>query len=89
MTLEQDPEEVKDYTLDWGTRRLAASETISTSTWTVPSGITKNSDTSDDTTTTAWLSGGTPGVHYRLTNKVVTSQGRTYVWSVTINWTDL
>jgi hypothetical protein len=90
MALEKDPNEVKDYTLDWGTRRLAAdgSETISTSAWTVPSGITKDSDSDTDTTTTVWLSGGTAGVHYRLTNRVVTNQGRTYDWSITVQVAD-
>ena len=89
MALEKDPDEVKDYQLDWGSRRLADSETISTSTWIVPSGITKDSDTDTDTTTTIWLSGGTAGVEYRLTNRVVTSQGRTYDWSTVVNVTDL
>ena len=89
MALDKDPNEVKDYTLVWGARRLATSETISTSTWTVPTGITKDTDTDTDTTTTIWLSGGTGGVEYTLTNRVVTSQGRTYDWSITVNVTDL
>ena len=82
--LEKDPNEVKDYALDWGARRLAASETISSSTWIAPEGITVDSDTDTTTTTTVWLSGGTAGVHYTLTNRVVTSQGRTYDWSITV-----
>lgn len=89
MPLEHDPNEVKDYTLNWGTNRLDAGETITTSTWTVPSGITKDSDTDTDTTTTIWLSGGTAGVSYRLTNHVVTSQGREYDWSITVLVTSL
>jgi hypothetical protein len=88
MPLEHDPNDVKDYTLDWGARRLAASETIVTSTWVVPSGITKASDTDTDTTTTVWLSGGTAGVHYTLTNRVTTSQGRTYDWSFVVQVVD-
>lgn len=89
MALEHDPNEVKDYTLDWGARRLATGETISTSTWVVPDGITKDSDTDTDTTTTVWLSGGTAGEHYTLTNRVVTNQGRTYDWSITVQGVDL
>lgn len=88
MPLEQDPNEVKDYTLDWGARRLLEGETINSSTWIVPAGITKNSDSDTDTTTTVWLSGGTAGVHYTLTNRVVTSQGRTYDWSITVQVAD-
>lgn len=87
--LEKDPNEVKDYTLDWGERRLAEGETISTSTWIVPDGITADSDTDTDTTTTVWLSGGTAGEHYRCTNRVTTTQGRTYDWSITVQLGDL
>ena len=81
--LEHDPNDVKDYTLDWS-RRLATDETITTSTWTAAAGITKNSDSDTATTTTVWLSGGTAGEHYRITNHVVTSQGREYDWTITV-----
>lgn len=91
--LAKDPNEVKDYMLDWSGAapgpRLVTGETISTSTWVVPSGITKDSDSNTTTTTTVWLSGGTAGVHYTLTNRVTTSQGRTYDWSITVQLTDL
>jgi hypothetical protein len=89
MALEKDPNEVKDWTLDWGAKRLADAETISTSSWTIPTGITKDSDTDADTTTTVWLSGGTAGVHYTLTNRVTTSQGRTFDWSIVVQVRDL
>lgn len=72
----KDPNAVLDYEIDWSSW-LATSETISTSTWTVPTGITKDSDTHTTTTTTAWLSGGTAGNIYTLTNRIVTNQGRT------------
>lgn len=92
MPLTHDPNEVKDYTLDWSGAapgpRLTAGETITTSTWIVPAGITKTTDTDTDTTTTIWLSGGTAGEHYRITNRVVTNQGRTYDWSITVQVAD-
>lgn len=47
---DKDPDEVLDYQLDWGTR--LGTDTIVTSTWVVPTGITKNSDTHLTTTTT-------------------------------------
>lgn len=71
----KDPDEVLDYEIDW-TARLAG-DTISTSTWTVPSGITKNSDTSAASTTTIWLSSGTIGTSYSILNRIVTANGRT------------
>lgn len=69
--------EVKDYAIDWSVR-LDEGDTISTSTWVVETGITKDSDTNTTTSTTIWLSGGTAGVEYTLTNRVVTAQGRTH-----------
>ena len=73
----KDPASVLDYTIDWGTNWLAAGETISTSAWTVESGITKDSDSNTTTTATVWLSGGTAGTVYTVTNRITTSAGRT------------
>lgn len=83
MTLKwpnKDPDEVLDYQIDWSDRLGA--DTIATTTWVVPSGITKDSDTNDDTTTTIWLSGGTTGETYSLTNRITTAGGRTMDQSV-------
>jgi len=65
------------FTIDWGAKWLIGSDTISTSTWTVPTGITKDSDTKDAKTTTIKLSGGTAGSKYIITNKIVTANGIT------------
>lgn len=70
------PQAVVDYPLDWS-RDLASGETILLSTWTVPDGLTKDSDSRTSTTTTVWLSGGTAGTVYAVRNKVTTSAGRT------------
>lgn len=71
----KDPDEVLDYILDW-TDRLGT-DTVATSTWTVPTGITQNSDSATTTTTTIWLQGGTEGESYSFVNRVVTAAGRT------------
>ena len=76
-TKTKDPNSVLDYVLDWGTFWLEAGDTISASTWTVPAGITKDSDLNTNTTTTIWVSGGTAGEDYNLLNRVVTAGGRT------------
>jgi hypothetical protein len=73
---EKDPESVLDYAIDWSDW-LATGDEVSTSTWTVPSGITKDSDSKTTTKTTIWLSGGVPNADYSLTNRIVTIQGRT------------
>lgn len=73
----KDPDEVLDYALDWS-NVLETGETISTSTWTVPSGITDSSASISGSTTRIWLSSGTSGTVYSVTNKIVTSDGRTW-----------
>lgn len=71
----KDPDEVLDYQLDW-TKRLG-NDTIVSSLWIVPTGITKDSDSTTTTTTTIWLSGGVASNDfYRLTNRITTAAGR-------------
>ena len=50
----KDPDATEDIALDWATR--IGSDTISSSAWTVPSGITKDSDSKTDTTNRVTLS---------------------------------
>lgn len=73
-TFHKDPEAVLDYVVDW--EDWLDGDTISTSTWTVPTGITKDSDSNSTTTTTIWLSGGTVATRYALVNHIVTAAGR-------------
>ena len=81
----KDPSSVLDFTFDWGTLGwLATGETITTSTMTVSYGIIKDSQSNTTTTATAWISGGTAGYAYTLTNRIVTSAGRTDERSMTI-----
>ena len=72
----KDPTAVLDYKFNWAAW-LATGATISTSTWTVDDGITKDSDVKSATETVVWLSGGTLGESYRVTNKITTSGNRT------------
>ncbi len=92
----KDPSEVLDYSVDWdrstasaaaGTGWLAASETITASTWTVPTGITQTTPAPSVASgkTTIWLSGGTTGTRYTITNHVTTSQGRQGERSFTVD----
>ena len=99
MALIKDPSSVEPFYIVWcspnntndasatDTGRLQG-ETISTSTWTVPTGITKDSDGKAavtihgviygaSTVTTIWLSSGTAGTDYDCVNRVVTSGSRT------------
>ena len=76
MSFLKDPEAVLDYAWDW-TAWLVAAETISTATITVPTGITKNSQSIAAGVVTAWMAGGAAGTRYGLICRIVTNQGRT------------
>jgi hypothetical protein len=71
----KDPNAVLDYSVDW--TRWLNGDTIATSAWTVPAGLTKVSDTSTTKAATVWLSGGTIGQSYTVTNRITTAGGRT------------
>lgn len=71
----KDPNDVLEYQVNWST--WLATDTITASTWIMPTGITKDSDTFTNTVTTIWLSGGTAGTFYELVNRITTVGGRT------------
>ncbi|MBS1876637.1 MAG: hypothetical protein JSU00_25705 [Acidobacteria bacterium] len=82
MTFTKDPNAVLDYSIDW-TRWLAGDQ-IAASEWIVPSGLTKMADSKTATSATVWLSGGTAGQSYTVTNRITTAAGRTEDRSFTI-----
>ncbi len=84
----KDPDEIVDYDLSWEDEMTADTDTISSSTWTVPAGITKDSSSNTTTRTKVWLSGGTIGETYTLLNRVVTAGGRTLDQSVKLKMKD-
>lgn len=65
-----------DYGVDWSPW-LATGETISTSTWTIQTGLTSSNPANTNTLAIVWLAGGAPGVNYTAQNQITTSQGRT------------
>ena len=70
-----DPDAVLDYGKDWS--EFLDGDTISTSEWAVSgTGLTIDSDTISGDTAIVWLSGGTSGMTYTLTNSIVTTAGR-------------
>ena len=72
----KDPSAVLDYVFDW-TKWLAAAETITSHTVTVPTGLTLESSTAASGIVTVWISGGTAGTTYRVECLIVTTAGRT------------
>lgn len=85
-----DPDSTIDYQVDW-TDWLAAegNDTITGSTWIVPTGLTKNSDTYTTTSATVWISGGTVGTLYTVTNRITTAGGRVEDQSIVLNCVEL
>jgi hypothetical protein len=86
-TFTKDPDAVLDYIFDWSDW-LSNGENISTSTMIVSAGLTLDSETNGFLSATAWISGGTPGHPYSVTNRITTNQGRADDRSITIRVTD-
>ena len=73
----KDPNNVEWFGVDW-TERLAGDDlaevdTIDTSAWIVPAGLTQVAVMTTDNKTGVKLSGGTVGNTYRVTNRIVTA----------------
>jgi hypothetical protein len=76
----KDPDETLDFKIDWSdwlTESPSDNDTITSSSWIVPSGITEVDTSNDTTSATIWISGGTDNTDYEITNRVVTAGGRT------------
>jgi hypothetical protein len=82
-TFLKDPDAVLDYEFNWS-EWLGPSEIIDTFDVIASPGITVNSSFSSPTTVTVWLSGGTAGQPYTVTNRITTNQGRTDDRTMTI-----
>ena len=70
-------DEVADYKIDLADNLDSGDTITGTPTWTVPAGITKDSQSNDTTSVTIWLSGGTAGASYVIECQITTAQGRT------------
>ncbi len=86
----KDPDDVLDFALDWSEQLEAdgtveVPDTITTATWTVPAGLTKNSQVEEDGLVTVWLSGGEAGSRYDIGCRIVTGGGRTYDRTISLS----
>jgi len=70
----KDPSDRTDYGFDW--TDWLAGDTISASAWTLPTGLTDYSDSNTTTSTTIWITGGTHGTDYLITNQITTAGAR-------------
>jgi len=71
----KDDDAILDYKVNWAD--WLGVDTIVSSDWTVPTGITEEAASNTTTTATVWLSGGTIRNTYIVTNRIVTAAGRT------------
>lgn len=69
---QKDPDEVANYGFIWSTE-LAEGDSVASSTWILPDGLSKASEGLSDDVTVVKLSGGTIGETYIVTNRIVTS----------------
>lgn len=83
----KDPDAVLDWVWDWN-EWLEVGETISTSDFFTTVGLVIDSDTKTTKTATVWLSGGSAGQVYQVTNRITTTSGRTDDRSITIRVTE-
>ena len=61
------------FQVDWSD--WLGTDTIATSEWTVPTGLTKEDETFDNTRAIIWLSGGTETSTYKVVNHITTALG--------------
>jgi hypothetical protein len=77
-TFVKDPSAVLDYSFDWTADGWIGADTITgTPVWTVPTGVTKDSQSNTTTMATVVISGGTAGENYDVACKITTAGGRT------------
>jgi len=72
-TIDRDPNDELDYTLDWGPfLALSGNDTIASVT-TAEVDVDVYATTHDDTTTTIWVRGGTAGIRGSVRVRIVTN----------------
>jgi len=85
----KDPDAVLDYSVDWDA--WLSGDTITSSQWIVTgqdSDLVVDSEANSTTAATVWLSGGTLGVTYTVTNRITTGEGRTDDRSIAVTVLD-
>lgn len=71
----KDPLDHKTLSVNWATYLTSIEDTLSTSTWTVPTGLTNDDESNTTTLANIRVSGGTTGQTYEVANLLVTTTG--------------
>lgn len=75
-----------EYGLDWS-EWLVEGDTIVSSVWLVPNGLTVVAQSQTSTTTTVWLKGGVNGQVYNVVNRITTASSPSRIDDRTIQIT--
>lgn len=88
QTLDKDPDARLPLEFDWTDFLQRFGTTIVSSTWIVPAGLIKDTETMTATTTRMFISGGLRGKTYTVTNRIAMPEGMTTDRSVAIRIRD-
>lgn len=83
---EKSPTDIEPWTFDWS-EDLVSGETITASQFITTSGLTLSGATLSGAQASIWVSGGTSGAVYLVTNRITTSLGRQIDWSFQVTIT--
>lgn len=85
ITYLKTPSDVLDYRVDWST--WLGTDTITSSSWSIPSPLVTVLSQYTTTSTTVFLTGGSDGITYLVSNTINTTGGRTVTRSFQISIT--
>ena len=71
---EKDPDAIIDFAINWV---ALDDDEIATSVFSLPDGLTEVSSSFEGAVTQIFVSGGSAGASYRITNRITTTGGRT------------
>lgn len=74
-TRTKDTADHKTLTVNWATYLTSIADTMSTNTWTVPTGLTNDAVSSTSVLANVRVSGGTAGATYAVANVLTTTGG--------------
>lgn len=83
--IEQTPQELLDYIINWPNRGLPSGATIASSVFTQSSGaftLSSEAVIAGATQTQFWLTGGVAGTIYQITNEITLTSGQVMYYTV-------
>lgn len=83
---QQEVGDILDYDFNWVVK--LGEDSIATSVFTLPDGLSEVSSSHDTGSATIFVSGGTAGRVYRIVNTITTAGGRKYERTIRVQITD-